>query len=186
MREPEPDGGLFGLLAEFDSAEKLTAAVRRSRKAGFRDLDAYSPFPIEGLAEALGFHDRRVPWLTFAGGVFGAALGYFMQVLINFRYPLDIGGRPLTPWQPFMLITFELTVLFSVLFSIGAMLACNHLPRLHHPVFDVAAFHLASSDKFFLIVLRTDRKFDPRATREFLATLRPVRIDEVTHTEQPE
>jgi len=186
MREPEPGPGLFGLMAEFDSAEKLIAAVRRSQGAGFRAIDAYSPFPIEGLAEAMGFRDQRVPWLTLAGGIFGAAVGYFMQVYCNIAYPLDVGGRPLVPWQAFMLITFELTVLFAVLFSIGGMLALNHLPRLHHPVFDISAFHLASSEKFFLVILSNDRKFDPEKTQGFLAGLQPVRVHPIPHTEQPE
>jgi hypothetical protein len=124
--------------------------------------------------------------LTFAGGVFGGAVGYSMQVYTNVAYPTDIGGRPMVPWQAFMLITFELTVLFAVLFSIGGMLSINHLPRLHHPVFDVPGFHLASDDKFFLIILGNDAKFDAKRTREFLARLRPIRIDTVLHTEPPE
>jgi ActD protein len=186
MHEPEPGAGPFGLLAEFNNAEKLVDAVRRARRAGFRAVDAYSPFPIEGLDEVLGFHDARVPWLTFAGGVFGGAVGYLMQVYTNLAYPIDIGGRSLVPWQAFMLITFELTVLFAVLFSIGAMLSCNHLPRLHHPLFDLPSFHLASDDKFFLIISGSDAKFDPERTRSFLARLRPIRIDTVSHTEPPE
>jgi hypothetical protein len=186
MREPEPSAEPFALLAEFSSAEQLVEAVRRARRAGFRAIDAYSPFPVEALGEALDFHDGRVPWLTFAGGVFGAAVGYLMQVYANVAYPIDIGGRPLVPWQAFMLITFELTVLFAVLFSIGGMLALNHLPRLHHPVFDVPAFHLASDSKFFLVILANDPKFDPGDTRAFLARLHPARIDTVHHTEQPE
>jgi hypothetical protein len=186
MREPEPGTESFGLLAEFGSGEALVDAVRRSRRAGFRAIDAYSPFPIEGLDEVLGFHDDRVAWLTFAGGVFGAAVGYLTQVYANVAYPIDIGGRPLVPWQAFMLITFELTVLFAVLFSIGGMLALNHLPRLHHQVFDVPAFHLASDSKFFLVILSNDPKFDPEDTRDFLTRLHPARIDTVHHTEQPE
>jgi hypothetical protein len=186
MCEPEPGAGPFGLLAEFNSGDGLTDAVRRARRAGYCAIDAYSPFPIEGLDEVLDFHDVRVPWLTFAGGVFGAAVGYLMQVYTNVAYPIDIGGRPLAPWQAFMLITFELTVLFAVLFSIGGMLALNHLPRLHHPVFDVPALHLASDSKFFLVVLANDPRFDPVETHDFLAGLHPVRIDTVSHTEPPE
>lgn len=186
MREPEPDTGLFGLLAEFSSGEMLMDAVHRARRAGFCAIDAYSPFPVEGLDEVLGFHDNRVPWLTFAGGVFGAAVGYLTQLYANLAYPIDVGGRPLAPWQAFLLITFELTVLFAVLFSIGGMLVLNHLPRLHHPVFEVPAFHLASDNKFFLVILANDPKFDPGLTRDFLARLHPVRIDAVPHTEAPE
>jgi hypothetical protein len=186
MREPTPrNEPVFGLLAEFDSADDLVASARKARAEGFRQVDAYSPFPIEGLAETLGHRDGRVPWLTLMGGIFGAALGYGMQAYTNLDYPIDIGGRPLVAPPAFMLITFELMVLFAVLFSVGGMLVLNHLPRLHHPLFDLEEFHLASNDKFFLIVLANDERFDRERTREFLATMDPVRIELVAHTEEP-
>lgn len=177
MREPAPDSAIFGLLAEFDRPERLVDAARQAHRAGFRRIDAYSPFPVEGLAEAIGFRDRRVPWLTLAGGVFGAVLGYGMQVYTSHAYPIGIGGRPLVAPPAFLLITFELMVLFAVLSAIVGMLALNRLPRLHHPLFDVEAFHLASSDKFFLLVFGNDRRFDRDETRRFLEGLKPVRID---------
>jgi hypothetical protein len=183
MREPTARTPVFGLLAEFDRAERLIESVGRTRAAGFRCVDAYSPFPIDGLAEALGFRDRRVPWLTLAGGLFGAFLGYFMQVYTNHDFPIDIGNRPLIAPEAFMLITFELTVLFAVLFSIGGMFALNRLPRLNHPLFDLERFHLASADRFFLVILSNDERFDPEATRRFLDTLQPVRVDLVGHAE---
>ncbi|MCL4767683.1 MAG: DUF3341 domain-containing protein [Hyphomicrobiaceae bacterium] len=186
MREPAPTTPSFGLMAEFDRPERLMESVRRAREAGFRRMDAYSPFPIDGLAEELGFRDRRVPRLTLFGGVFGAAVGYGMQVYTNLAFPIEIGGRPLIATQAFMLITFELTVLFAVLFAIGGMLALNRLPRLHHPLFDVEAFHLASADKFFLVIFSNDAMFDPGKTRGFLEGFAPVRIDVVEHTEEPE
>lgn len=186
MREPGAHTEAFGLLAEFDRAERLIESVKRARAAGFRRIDAYAPFMVEGLSEALDFRDNRVPWLTLAGGVLGAAVGYGMQVYTNLDYPLDIGGRPLLAPQAFLLITFELMVLFAVLFSIGGMLVLNHLPRLHHPLFSVDAFHLASSDKFFLVVFSTDPKFHQERTRAFLEELDPVRVDLVEHTEEPE
>ncbi|HQS08524.1 MAG TPA: DUF3341 domain-containing protein [Xanthobacteraceae bacterium] len=186
MREPSPHAPLFGLMAEFDQPERLVESIGRARDAGFLRMDAYSPFPVEGAAEALGFHENYVPWLTLAGGIFGAALGYGMQVYTNLAYPIDIGGRPLLAIPPFMLITFELMVLFAVLFAIVGMLDLNHLPRLHHPLFDVETFHLASSDKFFLVIFGDDPRFEEAETRRFLETLAPVRIDAVGHTEQPE
>lgn len=186
MREPTPrKEPVFGLLAEFDAAEDLVDGVRKTREAGFRQVDAFSPFPVEGLAETLGQRDRRVPWLTLAGGIFGAALGYGMQVYTNLDYPIDVGGRPLIAPPAFMLITFELMVLFAVLFSIGGMLALNHLPRLHHPLFDLESFHLASNDKFFLVIFADDDRFDRHRTRAFLAGLEPVRVELVEHTEEP-
>ncbi|MGE0004292.1 MAG: DUF3341 domain-containing protein [Parvibaculaceae bacterium] len=186
MREPTPVTPVFGLMAEFDRAETLLASVERVRAAGFRRMDAYSPFPVEGLAEAIGFRDARVPLLTLAGGLLGAGIGFGMQVGTNLAFPIDTGGRPLLATPAFMLITFELTVLFAVLFAIGGMLALNHLPRLHHPVFDVEAFHLASSDKFFLVIFSNDDHFDRAETRRFMESLAPVRIDVVAHTEEPE
>jgi hypothetical protein len=179
MREPAANSQVFGLMAEFDRAERLLDAVKQSRGAQYRRMDAYSPFPIEGLADALGFKDLRVPILTLIGGMVGAATGFGMQVYTNLDFPIDIGGRPLVSVPAFMLITFELAVLGAVLASIGGMLALNHLPRLHHPVFDVPSFHLASSNRFFLVIFSTDRRFDPEDTRAFLSSLKPRRIDVV-------
>jgi hypothetical protein len=186
MDEPAPGASLFGMLAEFDRAERLLDGVKQAREAGFRRVDAYSPFPIEGLADLLDFNESYLPWLTFAGGLTGAAAGFGLQVLTNLDFPLDIGNRPLISTPAFLLIAIELTFLFAVLFAIGGMLALNHLPRLHHPLFDLEAFHLASLDKFFLVVFSTDRRFDAAATRHFLETLRPVRVELVGHAEEPE
>ena len=186
MREPSPHTEAYGLLAEFDRPERLIESVERTRAAGFHRIDAFSPFMVEGLAEALGFEDNRVPWLTLVGGVVGAAVGYGMQVYTNLDYPINVGGRPLIAPQAFLLITFELMVLFAVLFSIGGMLILNHLPRLHHPLFGVETFHLATSDKFFLVVFSTDPKFDHERTRAFLEGLDPVRIELIEHSEEPE
>ncbi|WP_368516592.1 DUF3341 domain-containing protein [Rhizobium sp.] len=186
MREPRPGGDLFGLLAEFDRPERLIEAVERARKAGFTAMEAYSPYPVEELTEALGFKENIVPWLTLAGGIFGAALGYGLQFYTNYAYPIEIGGRPLYAWQSFMLITFELTVLFAVLSAIFGMLLLNRLPRLHHPLFDIEAFQLGQSDKFFLIILSNDERFHLKRTRTFLDMLDPVRVEAVEHTEQPE
>jgi hypothetical protein len=181
MREPAATSPIFGLMAEFDRADRLLDAVKRARDARYRTVDAYSPFPIEGLAEALDIKDRRVPVFTLIGGIGGAALGFGMQVYTNLAFPIDIGNRPLVAVPAFMLITFELGVLGAVLMCIGGMLAVNHLPRLNHPVFDVPSFHLASSDKFFLVIFSSDRKFDPDDTRAFLTSLKPRRIDLMIH-----
>lgn len=186
MREPRPDSEIFGLMAEFDSPERLVESARRTRRAGFRAFDAYSPFPVGDLTEAIGFEENAVPWLTLIGGLLGAASGYGLQLWTNYAYRIEIGGRPVYAWQSFVLITFELTVLFAVLFAIVGMLLLNRLPRLHHPVFDVAEFHLASRDKFFLVLFSNDEQFHPQRTRHFLEGLDPVRIDVVEHTEQPE
>jgi hypothetical protein len=186
MREPPPGTPLFGLLAEFDEASKLMAGVRAARDKGYGRMDAYSPYPVEGLAEIMGMRDRRVPLLCLAGGALGAATGLGMQFYTNAAYPIDIGGRPLFALPAFMLITFELAVLGAVGFAILGMLVLNHLPRLHHPVFDVDDFRLASDDRFFLVIFSDDPRFDLRRTRGFLRGLQPVRVERVGHTEEPE
>lgn len=186
MREPRPrKEPFFGLLAEFAAADDLLESARKVHARGFRQIDAFSPFPIEGLADAIGHHDGRVPWMTLIGGVVGAALGYGMQAYTNLAYPIIVGSRPHIATPAFMLITFELMVLFAVLFSIGGMLVFNRLPRLHHPLFDLEAFHLASSGKFFLLVLASDERFDRDETWKLLASLEPVRVMPVEHTEEP-
>jgi len=130
----------------------------------------------------LDLEDNRIPALTLVGGICGAAVGYGMQVYTNLAYPIDIGNRPLVATPAFMLITFELLVLFAVLLTIGGMFGLNHLPRLHHPVFEVEAFKRASWDRFFLIIFSNDARFDPEATRAFLLSLKPRRVDVVPGT----
>ncbi len=180
MREPGSDQPVFGMMAEFDRPERLIEAAKQARKARYRAVDAYSPFPIEELTGVLALRDRRIPILTALGGLIGAAFGFGLQVYTNFAYPIDIGGRPLVAVPAFMLITFELGVLGAVLAAILGMLVLNRLPRLHHPVFDVETFHLASMDKFFLVVFSNDRHFDLEGTRAFLLGLKPRRVDLLT------
>src|SRR5690349_6261182 len=127
MHETPATSPVFGLMAEFDRPERLLDAVKQSRAAHYRRMDAYSPFPVEGLAELLGFKDRRVPILTLIGGTAGAAIGFGMQVYTNLAFPIDIGNRPLVAVPAFMMITFELGVLGAVLLTIGGMFLLNHL-----------------------------------------------------------
>lgn len=186
MREPSADREPFGLMAEFSAPELLVDAVRQSRKAGYRSLDTYSPYPIEKMPAALGTTENTVPWLCFIGGALGAATGYGMQLYTNSAYPIAIGGRPLFAWQPFMLITFELMVLFAVGAVIAGMLVLNHLPRLHHPVFAVTDFHRASIDRFFLAIFCNDPQFEIEETATFLRSLRPLRVEAIQATEESE
>jgi hypothetical protein len=169
----------FALIAEFASPSALLKAAELSRREGFRDIDAFTPFPIDGLALTIGFQDNRVPLWSLAGGLIGGIGGYAMQVYINLDYPLNVGGRALIANPAFVLIVFELTVLFAVTFSIGSMLLLNRLPRLHHPLFDLERFHLASLDRFFLLVSSDDVRFDRERARRFLESLAPVRVEEV-------
>lgn len=172
MAEP----AVFGLVAEFDNAETLLAAVRRTRQAGYTRFEAFSPFPIDGLAEAVGFKEAWVPLATLLGGVAGAAIGYGMQVYTSLDFPIIIEGRPTVAPPAFALITFELMVLFAVISGVLVMLLRNGLPRLSHPLFEVPSFHLASLNKFFLVIEAGDRQFGD--ARQFLEGLHPVRLDE--------
>ena len=167
---------VFALVAEFNDAETLLDAVRRAREAGYTRFEAFSPFPIEGLKEALGFSEPWVPLATLLGGIAGAAIGFLTQVYTSLDYPIDIEGRPTVAPQAFMLITFELMVLGAVLTGVIVMLLRCGLPRLSHPLFDVPTFHLASLNRFFLVIETADPRFTG-GTRRFLKGLGAVRVD---------
>jgi hypothetical protein len=167
----------YGLVAEFASTEALLAAVRAARRCGYRRLEAYTPFSVPGLPEALALPRDRVALTTLLGGGIGGAGGFFMQwYAAVLDYPINSGGRPLDSWPAFIPVTFELAVLGGALAAFGGMLALNGLPRLRHPIFDTADFHLASRNRFFLCVRADDPLFDDQRTRSWLATLSPVRI----------
>ena len=171
---------LYGLLAEFVHAEDLVAAAKRAREAGYRRLDAYTPFPMEELAEALHFHDRRLPLVVLCGGIFGCLGGIALQYWVSaIAYPINVGGRPLLSWPSFIPVIFETTVLCAALAAVLGMLALNGLPRPHHPLFGASRFQLASRDRFFLCIEATDPRFDLAGTRRFLEGLKPDAVTEV-------
>ncbi|TMB74386.1 MAG: DUF3341 domain-containing protein, partial [Deltaproteobacteria bacterium] len=135
-------------MAEFDNPEALVAAAHRAFAEGFRKMDAYSPFPVEGLAEALGFHRTRVPLIVLSGGILGCLGGFFLQYwLAVIDYPINVGGRPLNSWPSFIPVTFELTILIAALSAFFGVLALNGLPMPYHPVFNVERFELASRNR---------------------------------------
>lgn len=171
------DHDYFGLLAEFETPEALIAATERTRKAGYRELDTFTPFPVYEIFPVLRLRDRRVLWLGLIGGIFGFCLALGMQMFTNWDYPINVGGRPLYPLSAFMVVGFELTVLFAALTPAIGMLALNGLPRLSHPVFNAPQFYRASRDRFFLCILASDEKFDPRKTRDFLRGLKPNSVE---------
>lgn len=168
----------LGLLGEFGTPEALVAAARGAREAGVKGLDAYTPFPVDEVADALGFHEKRIPRLGLIGGIVGLVAAYAMQIAVNLDYPLDIGGRPLIPLQAFALIGFELTVLFSVSFMIFGLFVTSGLPRYHHPLFYVDRFERATRDGFFLFV-PTDQEDALNDARALLERLGAKTIDAV-------
>jgi hypothetical protein len=173
---------IYGLLAEFDTPDGLVTATRQAHARGFRQMDAYSPFPIEELPEALGVRKTRLPLLVLIGGILGGATGFLMQWYSSVvAYPMNVGGRPLNSWPAFIVVTFELTILGAALFAVLGMLALNGLPMPYHPVFNVPSFALATRDRFFLCVEATDPLFDRAATAEFLRGLQPRAVSEVEH-----
>src|SRR5262252_6097744 len=174
--------GIYGLMAEFAEPEALLEAARRSFAEGYRRMDAYSPFPIDGLAEAIGFRKTRLPLLVLIGGIIGCIGGFYLQYWVAvIDYPLNIGGRPLNSWPMFIPVTFELTVLVAGLTAVLGMLALNGLPMPYHPVFHVERFTGATRDRFFLCIEAADPKFDCERTRDFLQSLQPREVTEVEH-----
>jgi hypothetical protein len=168
------------LVAEFAGADALVAALERAKEAGYSRIDAFTPFPVKGMAEALGLREGWLAWVATGGFLFGGAFGYLLLWYLNgINYPINVGGRPLAAWPAFTLPAFELAVLFAVLASILAMLLADRLPRLSHPLFDLDRFGLASRDRYFLAIARSDPRFSAERTRAFLASLGPQRVDEV-------
>lgn len=175
-----PQNNIHGLIAEFADPAHVLDGARRAHAEGYRHMDAYAPFPVEGLAEALGSHRTAVPLIVLIGGITGGLGGYFMEwYSMAVDYPLNIAGRPFNSWPAFIPITFELTVLAASLAAIIGMLALNRLPRPHHPVFNVEGFERASTDRFFLCIEAGDPKFDSTSTRRFLEGLNPISVKEV-------
>jgi hypothetical protein len=167
-------------MAEFAGADALLEAARRAREAGYRRLEAYAPFAIEGLDEALGLRRTRVPRIMLIFGILGGVSAFLLQwYLAAVDYPLNAGGKPLFSWPPFALLAFEFTVLGAAVSGFIGMLALNGLPKFYDPVFDVPDFGRGSQDRFFLRVDAADRKFEPEAVRRFLESLQPLAVVEV-------
>jgi hypothetical protein len=173
---------IWGLIAEFETTTEILVAARKAYAEGYRRMDAYTPFPVEGLSEAIGYRRDSVSLVCLVGGLLGLATAYVLQYWINvIAYPLNVGGRPFHSWPSFIVVSFEMTVLFGGLAAALGMLVMNGLPMPYHPVFNVPSFKFASSDKFFLCIEATDPKFDRTATYQFLSSLEPRAITEVPH-----
>lgn len=173
---------VYGLMAEFDTPTDVLLAAKKVYAEGYRRIDAYSPQPVHGLAEAIGFEKNRVAFVCLVGGLLGLLTAYALQVWINLvAYPLNIGGRPLYSWPSFVIVCFELTILFGGLSAAIGMFAMNGLPLPYHPVFNVPQFAAASRDRFFICIESVDPKFEMAATRSFLESLSPESIAEVPY-----
>jgi hypothetical protein len=171
---------IYGVMAEFDNPETLRAGAERAHAAGYRRMDAYSPFPIEGLAEVIGFKRTQLPLIVLIGGILGGIGGFYLQYWSSvIDYPLIVGGKPYNSWPAFIPVTFETTILGAALAAVLGMLGLNGLPMPYHPVFNVERFALASRDRFFLCIEAADPKFDFDNTIEFLRSLNPSSIHEV-------
>lgn len=171
---------LYGLMAEFAEPDALIEAAASAREAGYRRMDAYTPYPVVGLADALGFHKNRLPLVVLIGGLLGGLGAFLMQYYASvISYPLNVGGRPLNSWPSFVPVTFELTVLAAAFSAVLGMLGLNGLPLPYHPVFHAPRFELATRNKFFLCIEAADPQFDRETTTRFLVGLRPEAVSEV-------
>ena len=179
VRPPRPP--VYGVLAEFTDGAKLLEAAQRSRAEGYTILEAYTPLPMEDVAHAIG-HKNRLPLVVLCGGIVGGIVGFGMQYYVAVMgYPLNIGGRPLNSWPSFLVITFEMTVLFAAFSAVLGMLALNKLPMPYHPVFNVPRFALSTRNRFFLCIEAADPLFDREHTRRFLERFVPRQVSEVEH-----
>lgn len=172
--------GLYGVVAEFNDPQTLLDAAVAVREQGYTSIDAFSPFPIHGLAEAIGFHKSRLSLIVLTMGILGGVGGFFMQWYANVvSYPLNIGGKPLNSWPAWIPITFECAILLAAFGAVFGMLALNGLPMPYHPVFNVRRFDSASRDKFFLVIQARDPRFELDEARSFLQTLGPREVTDV-------
>ena len=171
---------IYGILAEYDDASVLVRAARQAREAGYRRLDAYTPYPVHGLAAAIGFRRTYLSMVVLCGGIAGCLIGFAMQYWITvIDYPLNVGGRPLNSWPAFMPVTFELTILVAAFAAVLGMLGLNGLPRPHQPLFAMPNFRRASRDGFFLCIEARDEKFEAAAVRRFLADTGAKEVSDV-------
>jgi hypothetical protein len=172
MSASTPSSGIHGLMAEFETATQLVAAANKTREAGYVDVDAYSPIPIEELHHAIGFKHTKLPLMVLIGGLLGGSGGFSLEYWVStIAYPLNIGGKPLVSWPMFIPVTFECTILGAALTAVFGMFILNKLPMPYHPVFNVPRFALASRNRFFLCIEATDQHFDLDRTRAFMDTL---------------
>lgn len=174
--------GPYGVMAEFDNPTALVNATRAVREQGYRKLDAYTPYPVEELNDALHLHKNKLPLIVLCGGILGGLTGYLLQYFVTVIYfPINIGGRPLHSWPSYIIITFEMTILFAALSAVLGLLGLCGLPMPYHPVFNVPRFSAATRDRFFLCIEAEDPLFDLQKTSSLLESLEAKEVSEVAH-----
>ena len=182
MSAPQTHGSVYGLMAEFEDPTSLVAAAHEAHAHGYSCMDAYTPYPIEAVSEALDLPRSKMPLIVLIGGLLGGFGGYMLQYWSQvLHYPMNIGGRPAHSWPAFIVPTFECTILGAALAAVVGMILLNGLPQPYHPVFNVPRFALASRDRFFLVIEARDEKFHPDATRRFLTGLNASEVSDVEH-----
>jgi hypothetical protein len=175
---------LYGVMGEFETPDAILHAARKAREAGYRHITAYTPIPVEGLAQIIGFRWTAVPLITLLGGLAGGLSGFGMEYWMSvMSYPINVGGRPLNSWPAFIPVTFELTILGASLSAVFGMLALNRLPQPYHPVFNVERFSRASTDRFFLCIESRDPKFHLAESAKFLQSVSAQHVSEVKDEE---
>jgi hypothetical protein len=182
MEDKKSSSELYGLMAEFDTPTEAVEAAKKTYAAGYRQLNAYSPYPIEELWEAIGVHRTILPLIIFSGGLIGGLGGFLMQwYLLTIDYPLNVGGKPqdISSWPAWIPVTFECVILLASLSAVAGMILLNRLPQPYHPVFNVPRFALASRDRFFLAIKSNDKKFDYEETKRFMQSLNPREVFDV-------
>jgi hypothetical protein len=173
-------GGTFGMVAEFGTAEEVLNAAEQAKFAGYKKMDAYTPYPVHGLSDAIGFRENVMPYMIFFAGLCGVAFGFtLLWYTSTIDYPLNVGGKPFNSLPSFMPISFECIVLFSALTATFGMLAMNKLPKPYHSIFNTPGFERASQDRFFLGIESEDPNYDSEKTRKFLEGLGPIAVNEV-------
>ena len=171
---------IYGVMGQFDGPSALVSAAREAYGAGYRQINGYSPFPIEELTEAIGFKRTTLPLIVFAGGLLGGLGGFFMQYWMEvIDYPINVGGKPFNSWPAFIPITFECTVLVAAFAAVLGMLALNKLPQPYHPVFNAPNFALATRDSFFLVIEAKDPRFDHDEVMQFLKSVEAREVTDV-------
>src|SRR5262245_855941 len=165
----QEESGIYGVMAEFDDPSAVVAAARLAHKAGYRRINAYSPYPIEELSDAIGYRKNYVPLAVLVSGLLGCAGGFALQIWTHaIAYPLNVGGRPLVSWPAMIPVAFECTILLASFGAFVGNILMNGLPEPYHPVFNVPNFRRASVDRFFLAIEADDPKFNLEHTRAFL------------------